>query len=130
MLELKKCTDKKLFTQYCKKCGKIPDESFFMYIASDRDKLLAAALFEVECESVSVLMYECADSSAGETDYWLFDGIMRAGFNYASEQGIETGCISESFRLEWHKLFEKLNYPAAAEFNITNFFKKYKNCNK
>lgn len=125
MLEIKLCTDKKTVAGYCGKCGKVPDEAFYLYLAADKDKRLAAALFEVGNQSVSVLLYECEDG----TDYWLFDGMLRAGFNYAFDQGLETGHIPEKFRLKHSRLFEKLNYPAAAEFNITNFFKKYKNCN-
>lgn len=125
MLEIKPCTDKKKLLKYCKECGKIPDESFYLYIATNKEQHLAACLFEVSGDSVRVLLYHCED----ETDYWMFDGMLRSGFNYASEQGITTGCIPESFRIKYHWFFSKLNYPITAEFDITNFFQKYKNCN-
>ena len=124
MLEIKPCTEKKKIAETCKKCGKIPDESFYLYLAVNKDEQLAACLFEVSGDSVSALFYECAD----ECDYWLFDGLLRAGFNYAFEQGLTTGRIPEPFRIARQRLFSKLNYPATTEFDITNFFKKYKNC--
>lgn len=126
MLEIKPCTAKKKIAEYCRKCGKLPDESFYLYLALNRDELLAAALFEVGGESVKVLLYEAAD----EADHWLFDGMLRAGFNYAYDHGLATGCVPEAFRLSHRNLFAKLNYPVTAEFDITNFFRKYKNCNK
>lgn len=125
MLEIKPCTDLKPIAEYCKLCGKIPDDSFYLYLAENNGKRLGSCLFEVSGEAVTVLYYDCAD----ETDYWLFDGMLRAGFNYAFEQGLETGRIPEPFRIKFQRFFAKLNYPIAPEFDITNFFKKYKNCN-
>lgn len=124
MLEIKSCTEPKPIAEFCKKCGKIPDKSFYLYLATNSDKQLGACLFEVSGEAVTPLYYECED----ETDYWLFDGLLRAGFNYAFEQGIATGSIPEAFRIKHQRFFSKLNYPITSEFDITNFFKKYKNC--
>lgn len=124
MLEIKPCTHTKELAEYCRKCGKIPDEAFYLYVAEDKGKRLAACLFEVESGGVRVLLYECED----ESDYWLFDGMLRAGFNYAWEQGITAGFIPERFRIKHQRFFAKLNYPAQPEFDITNFFQKYKNC--
>jgi len=124
MLELKPCIEKKRIAEYCKKCGKLPDDSFYLYLAADKEQQLAACLFEVSGNGVSVLFYDCAD----ESDYWLFDGMLRSGFNYAFEQGIATGRIPEPFRIQFKHLFSKLNYPVTTEFDITNFFQKYKNC--
>ncbi len=124
MLEIKLCTDKKQIAAYCKKLGTMFGEAFYMYTAMNKNELLAACLFEVESDAVRARLYECAD----QDDYWLFDGMLRAGFNYAFEQGIARGRIPEEFRALHESLFKKLNYPAAPEFDITNFFKKYKNC--
>lgn len=124
MLEIKPCTERKKIAEYCKKCGELPDEAFYLYLAVSREEQLAACLFKVSGDCVTARFYECAD----EGDYWLFDGMLRAGFHYAYEQGIPTGCIPESFRAERQRLFSKLNYPITPEFDITNFFKKYKNC--
>lgn len=124
MLEITPCTKTKRLAEYCKKCGKLPDESFYLYLATNADKQIAACLFEVDSEAVRVLLYECED----DADYWLFDGMLRAGFNYAYEQGLAKGCIPEAFRIEYQRFFGKLNYPATPEFDITNFFSKYKNC--
>lgn len=124
MLEIKPCTDLKPIAEYCKKCGKIPSDEFYLYLAVNSDKQLGACLFEVGGEAVTVIYYDCAD----ENDYWLFDGMLRAGFNYAFEQGLKTGCIPEPFRMRFQRFFAKLNYPITTEFDITNFFKKYKNC--
>ncbi len=124
MLEIKLCTDKKRIAAYCKKLGIIFSEAFYLYTAVNRGGELAACLFEVGSDAVCARLYECADPE----DYWLFDGMLRAGFNYASEQGIAKGCIPEELRALHESLFNRLNYPAAPEFDITNFFKKYKNC--
>jgi hypothetical protein len=102
----------------------LPGEAFYLYIAENSGKTIASCLFEVGGDSVAFLLYECEDKD----DYWLFDGMLRAGFNYAFEHGISTGCIPEEQRMRYAGLFARLNYPAAPEFDITNFFKKYKNC--
>jgi hypothetical protein len=124
MLEIKLCTDRKQITARLKKLGKPFSEAFYMYTAANRGEPLAACLFEVESEAVRACYYDCADAG----DYWLFDGMLRAGFNFASEQGILYGRIPEEFRALHEDLFSRLNYPAEPEFDITNFFKKYKNC--
>lgn len=124
MLELKPCGDKKQFLEACRRCGKIPCEAFYLYVAEDRGELLAQALFEVTSEHVRAVDYVAGNPG----DFWLFDGLLRAGFHYAGEQGIEKGIIPEAFRLKHEAIFAKLNYPAVPEFNIVNFFKKYKNC--
>ncbi|MCL2033989.1 MAG: hypothetical protein FWG94_04570 [Oscillospiraceae bacterium] len=124
MLELKPCVNMKMITKACKKCGKLPDASFYLYLATDKEEELASCLFEVSGDSVTALLYECLD----DADYWLFDGLLRSGFNYAFEQGITTGRIPETFRVQNHRLFSKLNYPITPAFDITNFFSKYKNC--
>lgn len=124
MLEIKPSTELKQVAEYCKKCGKAPGEEFYLYIAVNADKQLAACLFEVGGEAVTVLYYDCGD----ENDYWLFDGMLRSGFNYAFEQGINSGRIPEPFRIKFQRFFSKLNYPISTDFDITNFFNKYKNC--
>jgi hypothetical protein len=124
MLEIKPSTDKKLIAAQCRKLGLLFGEAFYLYVAVNSGDIIASCLFEVGGNSVSFLLYECEDKD----DYWLFDGMLRAGFNYAFENGIGTGRIPEEQRLWYAGLFAKLNYPAATEFDITNFFKKYKNC--
>ena len=124
MLEIKPSTDKRQIAACCKKAGLFPSEAFYLYIAENNGQTLASCLFEVGGDSVAFRFYKCED----KTDYWLFDGMLRAGFNYAWGQGISTGRIPEEQRLVHAGLFAKLNYPAAHEFDITNFFKKYKNC--
>ncbi|MCL2580697.1 MAG: hypothetical protein FWE32_11840 [Oscillospiraceae bacterium] len=123
MLEITPTTDVNLLTAYCKKCGKLPDPAFYLYIAKDRDVQLAAGLFEIFSDSVEVVFYH-----ADETDPHLFDAILRAGLNYAAEHGIKTGRLPETFRQEHAERFHELNYPDWPEFDITNFFKKYKYC--
>jgi hypothetical protein len=124
MLEIKPSTDIKRVAGFCRKLGRVPSEAYYLYTAENAGKSLASCLFEVGGEAVTFLLYECEDKN----DYWLFDGILRAGFNYAFEHGINTGRIPEEQRHKYEGLFAKLNYPAAPEFDITNFFKKYKNC--
>jgi len=124
MLEIKPFFNINQIAQYSRKCCRIPDDSLYLYLAKDGDETLAAGLFEVQSNKVSVLYYEAADSS----DHFLFDGILRAGLNYASGQGIENGYIPESFRQKHAAHFSKLNYPPEPELNIMNFFNKYKNC--
>lgn len=124
MLTITPCVDKPEIAAWCKKCGKVPSAAFYLYRAENRGEPLAAALFEVGGDQVQVVRYEAADPA----DYFLFDGILRAGLNYAAEQGIEQGYLPEEFRLSHEGLFSKLNYPIQPRFNITNFFQKYKNC--
>lgn len=124
MLEVVACVDKQELVKHCKNL-KIPySEALYLYVARDKDETLAAGLFEVESNGVRTLYYEAQDPA----DAWLFDAILRAGFHYASEHGITNGTIPETFRSEHRGLFSKLNFPAQATFDITNFFKKYKNC--
>ena len=123
MLEVKPCTDPKLLAEYCRQCGKIPGPQFFLYLARQRGELLAAGLFEIYSSSVDVVFYR-----GDAEDPWLLDAVLRAGLNYAASHGITTGRLPEEFRQEHSALFARLNYPGEAEFNITNFFRKYKNC--
>lgn len=124
MLEIKACTDKRQVTAYCRKCGRVPGEDFYLYLASDGGEALASALFQVLSAEVRVLYYEAADPQ----DASLMDGVLRAGLNYASRFGIPKGCIPEALRYEHRALFAQLNYPTAQVFDILNFFQKYKNC--
>lgn len=124
MLQITLCLDKPALAPYCKKCGKLVSEAFFLYRAVDRDQVLAAGLFEVFSESVQIVHYE----ESGDGDPFLLDGILRAGLNYASSFGIDRGCIPEVLRYTHRRLFNKLNYPPQPEFGISNFFQKYKNC--
>jgi len=123
MLEVKPSTDSKLLAEYCRQCGKISGPQFYLYLAKQRGELLAAGLFEVASSSVSVVFYQ---GDAG--DAWMLDAVLRAGLNYAASHGITTGRLPEELRQTHSTLFEKLNYPLETDFNITNFFKKYKNC--
>ncbi|MCL2856800.1 MAG: hypothetical protein FWE19_03630 [Oscillospiraceae bacterium] len=123
MLEIKPCTDLKLLAEYCGKCGKMPGPQFYLYLAKKGELLLAAGLFEIGSSSVDAVFYQ-----GDETDPWLLDAVLRAGLNYAASHDIPTGRLPEEFRQEHRTLFAKLNYPPQAEFNITNFFGKYKNC--
>lgn len=124
MLTITPCLDKQTVAAYCKKCRKLYSAAFYLYLAKDRDELLAAGLFEVGGEQVQVVLYEADD----QNDPFLFDGILRAGLNYAAEQGITKGVIPEAFRLAHGELFARLNYPIQSAFDISNFFHKYKNC--
>lgn len=124
MLTITPCLDKQMVASYCKKCRKPYSAAYYLYLAQNREELLGAALFEVGSDAVSVLFYEAADPA----DAFLFDGVVRAGLNYANQQGLENGVIPEEFRHAHRELFAKLNYPAQPQFNINNFFAKYKNC--
>ena len=123
MLEIQPSTDLKLLAQYCGRCGKIPGPQFYLYLAKEREQLLAAGLFEIGPSSVDVAFYQ-----GDESDAWLLDAVLRAGLNYAAGHGITTGRLPEEFRQTHSALLAKLNYPPQAEFDITNFFAKYKNC--
>lgn len=124
MLSITVCLDKPTIISFCRRSKKPFSEAFYLYRAQNGEQVLAAALFEVNGDHVSVISYE----TEAPDDLSLFDGMLRAGLHYASEQGIETGCIPESFRFVHRDLFAKLNYPISPTFNITNFFNKYKNC--
>lgn len=124
MLTITPCLEKQTVAAYCKKCGKLYDAAYYLYLAENRGEVQAAGLFEVGGDRVSTIYYEGLEPD----DHFLFDGILRAGLNYAAEQGIENGHIPEEFRQAHKALFGKLNYPIQPDFNIVNFFQKYKNC--
>lgn len=124
MLAISPCLDRNIVSAYCKKCKQIPSPGHYLYRAEDRDTVLAAGLFEVGADYAGPIYYE------GPEDASLFDGILRAGFNYAAEQGLEKGMIPEEFRVRHREKFRQLNYPIQAFFNIVNFFQKYKNCGR
>lgn len=124
MLTITPCLDKSIVSSYCKKCRQVYSAALYLYIAEDRGQSLGAALFEIGGDRVRIVYYEAADPA----DAFLFDGIMRAGLNYASQQGLANGLIPEDFRYTHRELFAKLNYPVQPLFDITNFFSKYKNC--
>lgn len=124
MLTITVNTNKEEIIPYCREV-KIPfNKGLYLYQAKDKGELLGAGLFEIGADQVQVLYY----TSVPEEEHFLLDGVLRAGFNYAAEQGISTGKIPEHFRGEHMNYFAKLNYPNEAEFNIENFFSKYKNC--
>ena len=124
MLEIKPYLDRATVSGYCRKCGKPYSEAFYLYLAKDGGETLAAGLFEMQPDRVTALHYESTDPQ----DFFLLDGILRAGLNYASEQGVETGVLPEELRQAHKAAFERLNYPPECEMNIVNFFTKYKNC--
>lgn len=124
MLTITPCTERDTVLAYCKKCRIPLDAGHYLYLAENRGERLAACLFEIGGDRVQVLLYESAEPG----DAFLFDGVMRAGLNYAAGQGVENGFIPEQFRFLHRALFAKLNYPLQPLFNITNFFNKYKNC--
>ena len=125
MLEIKPNTDLKLLAEYCHQCGKIPGPQFYLYLAKEEERLLAAGLFEIHSSSVDVVFYR-----GDEQDAWLLDAVLRAGLNYAASHGIPTGRLPEEFRQANSAPLAKLNYPLETEFDITNFFSKYKNCSR
>lgn len=124
MLTIALCEDKKTIQSFCKKCKRPFSEALYMYIAKDGETILGSALFEVCSDSVQVVLYDAED----QEDFFLLDGILRAGLNFAALQGIENGHIPEQLRQEHRNMFQRLNYPIQPVFNITNFFSKYKNC--
>jgi hypothetical protein len=126
MLTISLCRDTRRVAAACKRFGMIYSEAFYLYAAEGRDGTLAETLFEVKSAGVEAAGYHDYQNSGG--DPGLFDGLLRAGLNYAQTQGMEQGCIPEEFRREHGDLFAKLNYPAQSLFDITNFFSKYKNC--
>ena len=123
MLEIKPSTDLKLIAEYCGQCGKIPGPQFYLYLAREGERLLAAGLFEIDSNSVDAVFYQ-----GDGQDSWLLDAVLRAGLNYAASHGIPTGRLPEEFRQAHSALLAELKYPPQAEFDITNFFSKYKNC--
>ena len=124
MLELKPSVDKQVILPYCRACGKLYSDAYYLYRALDGGAVLAVALFLVGGDQVDIVYYE----SAEEQDYSLFDAVLRAGLNYAASFGIALGHIPEAFRERHFALFRHLNFPPEPVFNITNFFQKYKNC--
>ena len=125
MLEITPSLDPGLLKKYCKQCGKVFGPQFYLYLAKERETLLGAGLFEMMSDRVQVVLYE------GDTaDAWVFDAVLRAGLNYAAGQGVSVGCLPEAFRQAHADFFNQLNYPDWAEFDITNFFQKYKNCGR
>ncbi|MCL2056850.1 MAG: hypothetical protein FWH02_06505 [Oscillospiraceae bacterium] len=122
MIEIKPNTNKPDIAAYCRKCAKPYSEALYLYTAEDRGEILAAALFEMQSDSVTAVLYDCGTPG----DHLLFDGILRAALNYAAGQGIETGVIPESFRRDNAAYFAKLSYPPQPRWNIVNFFGKYK----
>lgn len=124
MLTIAPCLEKETVVSYCKKCRKVYSAAFYLYLAENRGETLAAGLFQVDSDSVQVVYYEGVDPA----DHFLFDGVLRAGLNYAAEHGIQNGLIPEEFRHTHRELFSQLTYPIHAQFDITNFFQKYKNC--
>jgi len=125
MLEITPSFDQQLLVKYCKQCGKLPGPAFYLYLAKDGKTQLAAGLFEIFSDSVEAAFYQ-----GDGADPHLFDAVLRAGLNYAAGQGIQTGRLTEGFRQEYAPLFATLNYPDWPEFDITNFFQKYKNCGR
>jgi hypothetical protein len=124
MLEIKPNLTKPAIAGACRQCGRAYSEAYYLYTAADGGEVLAAGLFEMRSDRVVAVHYESTDPG----DHFLFDGILRAGLNYAAGQGVELGLIPESFRQENRHCFEKLRYPPEREWNIVNFFQKYKNC--
>lgn len=124
MLEIKLCLDRTKLSEWCKDAGHAYSEAFYAYVAENRGQELAVGLFNVSSDYVEVVWYRSQDNA----DVYLFDGVLRAGFHYADDQGIEQGSIPEDFRRGHRQAFDKLNYPVSELFNIVNFFAKYKNC--
>ena len=123
MLSISLCTDNRRIAAACKSFGKIYGDEFYLYESVYNNEILGGILFEVKSCLVEVVGYQGPDD-----DFGLFDGLLRAGLNYAEKHGIEAGCIPELFRYENRSLFIHLNYPPEIVFNIVNFFGKYKNC--
>ena len=123
MLSISLCRDSRRIAAVCKSFSKIYGDEFYIYEAIGNGEMLGEILFEVKSSFVEASGY----NGPGD-DFGLFDGLLRAGLNYAQKHGIEAGCIPETFRHENRALFARLNYPPEAVFNIVNFFGKYKNC--
>jgi len=123
MLSIGLCRDSRRTAAACKHFGKIYGNEFYLYEALSSDEILGSILFEVKSSLVETVGY-----SGPQGDFALFDGLIRAGLNYAEMHGIEAGGIPEPFRQEHQALFAHLNYPPQTVFNIVNFFGKYKNC--
>ena len=125
MIEIKPSTDPKLVASYCGECGRIPGPQLYLYLAKEGENLLSAGLFEISGSCVDAVFYQ-----SDEDDVRLFDAVLRAGFNYAAGHGIPAGRLPEELRQTHGVLLEKLGYPLETEFDITNFFRKYKNCGR
>jgi hypothetical protein len=126
MLEIKPIFGGAHVAAACSRAGIQPGAGCYLYRATDGDTLLAQGLFDIRGDRVTAVGYEPSPEAAG--DFYLFDGILRAGLNYASGQGVELGFLPEGFREANAAYFARLNYPPEPELNIVNFFKKYKNC--
>lgn len=124
MLTITPCLAREMVAPFCRECKRPYSEAFYIYRAQNGTETLATALFEVSGDAVTALLYRATEPD----DAFLFDGVLRAGLNYAAEQGIENGVIPEALREAHAALFAQLNYPVQAAFNITNFFQKYKSC--
>lgn len=124
MLTITPCLEKEPVQAFAKKCQKVYHAGMYLYQAVERGNVVATALFEITSELVQICYYEADEPD----DHFLFDGVFRAGLNYAAEQGLETGLIPESFCARQSRLLAGLKYPMQEAFNITNFFQKYKNC--
>jgi hypothetical protein len=124
MLSIKLSTDIGILREICAKCYRIAGPEHYLYLACEGEERLAAGLFEVGPDRVSVIFYE-----GPKDDAWLFDAVLRAGLNYGAGQGIYIGHLPEEFRRSHSIHFKKLNYPAGYTLDISNFFRKYKRCN-
>lgn len=124
MLTIRANTQKENILPYCRAL-KIPyNKGLYLYEAKDKDQVLGAALFEISGTKAEALCY----TTHPEESHFIMDGVLRAGFNYAAEQHVPVGGIAETVRKEYAHFFEQLNYPNESQFNIQNFFAKYKNC--
>jgi len=122
MISIGLCRDIRRAAAFCKDFDKIYGNEFYLYEAADNQGFRGGILFEVKSYLVEAVGYN------GPNDRHLFDGLLRAGLNYAEKHGIEAGCLPETFRQSNHTLFAELNYPPETVFNIVNFFGKYKSC--
>lgn len=124
MLSISPCLDKQILAEYCKKCRKPYHAGLYLYRAENNNQIQATGLFEITEDFVQLLYYE----SIFPEDVFLFDGVFRAGMNYAAEQGIENAFIPAEFGNAHENFFMHFDYPLNTRFNITNFFAKYKKC--
>lgn len=123
MLEIKPVKEQKRIFAVCRSLGLVYSHAYYLYEAVSGGKLLASALFYVDGDTVESVHYE-----GDPEDAYLLDGVLRAGFHYASSQNLSTGRISSDFKSSHYGLLKNLNFPAEEYFNIENFFSKYKNC--
>lgn len=124
MLEINVCSKKDFLLPICKKIKYPYSSALYAYVAKNKGVMLACALFFIHPDYVEIIYYESTD----ENDDAMFDGVLRAGLNYASSNNINSGYVSEEFRENNKQLFKKINFPNEAKFNINNYFLKYKNC--